>query len=97
MNELVNLRELGTLTAIELDHSKLKEARGTLEISQVAKAVGKGYQLIWQIEKGTANPSAIVLLRMMILYGLKVEDVIALPCNSEAPEDAEVGLAPTTS
>lgn len=58
------------LSGIKIDAGKLVKARGQLTHAQVAAAVGVSSQHLWNMEKGRSKPSADVLLRLCLLYGL---------------------------
>ncbi|MEW6212514.1 MAG: helix-turn-helix transcriptional regulator [Acidobacteriota bacterium] len=58
-----------------MNHEKLKQARGDMSLSDVGKRVGVSPQQVWNIETGSRQPSAEVLLRLCLLYGLKLADV----------------------
>ena len=62
---------------IELDPAKLRAARGTRSPSEVARALGIGYQQLWQIENGARNPSASVLVKLCFLYDIDIKDVVS--------------------
>ena len=63
------------LKEIGINHAKLKELRGTVNQSEIGGKIGVSDRQISNIEAGIRNPSAEGLLRLMLLYGIKPEDI----------------------
>jgi transcriptional regulator with XRE-family HTH domain len=76
MKELININEMDDLTEVEIDHEKLKAARGKLTPTQVAGVVGVTPQQIWNIENGVKNPSGNLLARLCLLYGVDLRELL---------------------
>lgn len=72
------------VTDIDVDPSKLREARERKGFtqSQVAQAVGVQKAAISKIEVGQGLPSANILARLCELYGVDISDIT----NRSAPE-----------
>lgn len=77
MNDISNLHNL------VLNGKKIRELRenAALERADVGKRIGVGSSQIANIEQGIRKPSANGLLRLMLLYGVKPEDLTMVETN----------------
>jgi transcriptional regulator with XRE-family HTH domain len=66
---------LNDLSKIRIDHSKLKALRGHVNRKIVAEVLGVGTSQVSNIENGIREPTGSGLLRLMLLYGIKAEDI----------------------
>lgn len=71
------------LAGVGIDAGKLVAARGQLTPAQVAGAVGISPQHLWNMEKGRSKPSADVLLRLCLLYGLDCRKLANLELSQQ--------------
>lgn len=62
-------------SSINIDPTKLREARGSRAALAVAEAVGISRQHLWQIETGKRKPGSEILTRLCWLYDLKLADI----------------------
>jgi len=69
--------EIADIQQTEIDPAKLKEARGNRAPSEVARAVDIPYTHLWAIEKGSRNPSALVFIKLCLLYGVQIDQVVS--------------------
>lgn len=60
------------LSKIKIDANKLKQARGSRKIKDVAALVGITPQMLCNYEAGTHDPSSSVMLRLCLLYGIAI-------------------------
>lgn len=64
------------LNKLEIDPQKLKAARGERPIQEVAKILGITRQQMWNYEAGERLPPANKLLRLCVLYGIDIADLV---------------------
>lgn len=69
--------EINDIQNAEIDPSKLQAARGDRSPSEVARALDIPYQHLWAIENGKRNPSASLLVRMCLFYGVDLADIVS--------------------
>lgn len=67
-----NITELNNIV---LDPKKLKPLRGTVSREHIGRQIGVGGSQIANYENGERKPSADKLLRLMMLYGVKPDDI----------------------
>lgn len=67
----------------DIDPAKLRDARLAWENAApgrnravAAEVAGVGWQQIWQIENGTRKASQPVLVRLCLLYGISVAELL---------------------
>ena len=58
---------------LEIDALRLKKARGSRTVEDVAKAIGISRQHLWLLESGRCEPSATILAQLSWLYDKKIE------------------------
>jgi transcriptional regulator with XRE-family HTH domain len=65
------------LTEVALNHQRLRELREgkRLTLQDVAVKVGVKRGTIHNYEKGNASPSADILARLCILYGVSIQEI----------------------
>lgn len=63
------------LRKLRLDPVKLREARGDLPRKRVSEEVGVTSAQLCMIETGRSRPSAELLARLCVLYGVNVTDL----------------------
>ncbi len=68
--------EINDIQSAEIDPSKLQGARGNRSPSEVARALGIPYQHLWAIENGKRNPSASLLVKLCLFYGVDLSDIV---------------------
>ena len=71
---------------VNFDHKKFRDTRQKKHISQLklAELSGTTDRYIRKIEKGkSVNPSAIILYRICMVFGLHVEDFMMLVSEDE--------------
>jgi transcriptional regulator with XRE-family HTH domain len=61
---------------VEISPYKLRRARGKRSPAEVAQHAGITRQTLWNIESGRYMPSANVLARLCILYGVGLTDLL---------------------
>jgi transcriptional regulator with XRE-family HTH domain len=69
--------DITAIQKVELDPAKLQAARGERSPSEVARLLGITYQQLWQIENGSRNPSAPILVKLCFLYGVDIKDIVS--------------------
>lgn len=69
--------------SVEISPAKLKKARGKLKQAHVARMVGIHRQHLWGIENGDCRPSADVLARLCVLYGVEISDLTRAETNGK--------------
>lgn len=57
---------------ITLDAKKLREARGSRKVREVAELTGITPQMLCNYEAGTHSPNASTLLRLCLLYNVDI-------------------------
>lgn len=70
------MSDISDLQKKEFDPAKLRAIRGGLSREVVGKFVGVGSSAIANYENRVSKPSANTLLRLMILYNAKAEDLV---------------------
>lgn len=69
------MKDIPNLKNIVVDTSKFKDLRGDASRAEIGQKIGVTGNQIANIEAGYRKPSANGLLRLMVLYGLKPQDV----------------------
>jgi transcriptional regulator with XRE-family HTH domain len=69
--------DIETIRNVDIDPAKLKAARGDRSPSEVAKLFGIERQHLWAIENGSRKPSAPLLIRLCLFYGVGLKDIIS--------------------
>jgi transcriptional regulator with XRE-family HTH domain len=69
------MKDINNLQNVELDPAKLKGLRGSVDKAAVGSQIGVGSTQIANYENGYRKPSADKLLRLMLLYNVKPEDI----------------------
>lgn len=69
--------DINTILNVEIDPAKLMAARGDRPRSEVAKLFNIERQHLWAIETGTKKPSAPLLVRLCLFYGVDLKDIIS--------------------
>jgi transcriptional regulator with XRE-family HTH domain len=64
------------LRDINIDPHKLKTLRGSVDRGTIGEQIGVGASQISNYENGLRKPSADKLLRLLVLYNAKAEDII---------------------
>ena len=61
---------------LTLDPDKLKACRGSIPRATIGSLIGVGSSQVANYENDYRKPSADSLLRLMILYGVKAQDLV---------------------
>lgn len=69
------MQDIDNLTNIVVDTTKFKDLRGGLSRAEIGRKIGVTGNQIANIEAGYRKPSADGLLRLMVLYRLKPQDL----------------------
>lgn len=69
------MKDINTLQNVIIDHEKLRNLRGSVHRNVIGEQIGVGGSQIANIEQGIRKPSGDKLLRLMLLYGVKAEDI----------------------
>ncbi|MEP7077073.1 MAG: helix-turn-helix transcriptional regulator [Acidobacteriota bacterium] len=73
------MKDIKQLQTVTIDHGKLKQLRGSVNRAAIGEQIGVSANQIANIENGLKNPSAKGLLRLMMLYGVRAEDIAVSP------------------
>ena len=60
---------------LKIDPEKLRNARGTRKLTEVAESIGISKQRLWNYESGLYSPPADVIAQLCLLYHIKVEEI----------------------
>jgi len=66
------------LALVDISPEKLRAARGARSLSEVASLTGVSKQQICNCESGQSKPSAVLLLRLCLLYGVDVKSLASV-------------------
>lgn len=72
------MNNINDLQNVIIDHEKLRDLRGSVHRDIIGEKIGVGASQIANIEQGIRKPSANGLLRLMMLYGIKPEDIATI-------------------
>lgn len=61
---------------VEISPHKLRRARGKRTQTEAARLAGISRQALWLIETGRTKPTGDVLVRLCLLYGVQLHDLI---------------------
>jgi transcriptional regulator with XRE-family HTH domain len=64
---------------LDIDLSKLRKARGKIELTYIAKRIGVTKQRLWNYENGISSIPGAILESLCSLYGVEIDDLIASP------------------
>lgn len=64
------------MVSIEISPHKLRRARGKRKAGEVAQASGISRQHLWLIETGRSKPSAEIIAKLCVLYGVGIHDLV---------------------
>lgn len=69
--------DIETIRSVDIDPAKLKAARGERSPSEVARLFNIERQHLWAIENGSRKPSAPLLIKLCLFYGVGLTDIIS--------------------
>jgi transcriptional regulator with XRE-family HTH domain len=69
------MKDILKLRNIELDPRKLRPLRGNVSRAAIGESIGVGSSQVANYENGAKKPSADKLLRLMMLYNVRPEDL----------------------
>lgn len=68
--------DIETIRNADIDPAKLKAARGEMPVPDVAKLFNIHRKHIYAIESGSRKPSSPLLIKLCLLYGVGLNDII---------------------
>lgn len=69
------MKDITQLQKITLDRGKLKALRGSVSRAAVGQQIGVGSSQVANYENGERKPSADKLLRLMMLYNVRADEL----------------------
>lgn len=69
------MKDITQLQKVTLDKVKLKSLRGSVSRAAVGQQIGVGSSQVANYENGERKPSADKLLRLMMLYNVKPDEI----------------------